>query len=150
MFDRISHELLYDCSREALIKFLSAKGYDTNNLTDEAISFLFVNRLPLYVFARENGVHNKPVTKFSPDEEKLPHRDSCKEHPYFDRDGYGYVLYEGKSKTTSIECIVRGLSNIRGLNSDDVARSKMYFSFKGCNDDTYFYIYEYEYEYEYE
>lgn len=148
IFNRISHEFLYDVSKDAVIRYLNDNGNkirNLNNITDEMISFLWPNRLHLYVFARENGFHDKPITKFSPNEEKLPNSDSCKETPYVGRNGRGDVLYDGKSKTNLIECIIRGLSNIKGLNSNHVARSKMYFSFKGCNDDTYFYIYDYEY-----
>lgn len=117
MFDRISHEFLYDVSKEAVIRYLNTNRHrirNLNDMNDEMISFLWVNRLHLYAFARENGLHDKPVTKFSPDEEGLPE---------FNNTGEGYY-----SKTK----VVRGMNDLEN-------RARMYFLLKGCNDDTYFY-----------
>ena len=117
MFDRISHEFLYDVSKEAVIRYLNDNGNkirNLNDMNDEMISFLWVNRLHLYAFAREKGLHDKPVTKFSPDEEGLQEKGLTEE---------GYY-----SKTK----IVRDMNDLEN-------RARMYFLLKGCNDDTYFY-----------
>ena len=123
-FDKISHEFLYDVSKDAVIAYLYGNhGHvinDLNDLTDEMINVLWVNRLHLYLYARENGFHNKPVAKFSPDEEELP----------------------VKTKTTGTvdDPVIEAWKAIfRGFNYLD-SRAKMYFLFKGCDDDTYFYF----------
>ena len=115
VFKKISHEFLYDVSKDAVIRYLNANGHrisNLNDMTDETIGFLWINRLHLYLFAREKGLHDKPVTKFSPDEEGLYEEIS--------------IYYESK--------VVRGINNINS------SRAKMYFILKGCNDNTYFYI----------
>ena len=117
MFDRISHEFLYDVSKDAVIRYLNDNGNkirNLNDMNDEMISFLYVNRLHLYAFAREKGLHDKPVTKFSPDEEGLLE---------IDYTGEDYYL---KAK------VVRGMNDLEN-------RARMYFLLKGCDDDTYFY-----------
>ena len=119
MFNKVSHEFLYDVSKDAVIRYLNDNGHEIRNLndiTDEMISFLWVNRLHLYASARENGLHDKPVTKFSPGEEKLLECGDIEEDHW-----------EKK--------IVRGMDDI----SFD-SRAKMYFLLKGCNDDTYFHL----------
>lgn len=122
MFNKVSHEFLYDVSKEAVIKYLNDNGHkirNLNDMNDEMISFLWPNRLHLYSFARENGLHNKPVTKFSPDEEGLP-------------------TYGNLNQTNRQEKVVRGINNLNN------ARVKMYFLLKGCNDNTYFHVGTYD------
>ena len=111
-------------------------------MTDDMVQSLYNKRPDLLKFARANGLHNKPLPKVSPDEEKLRFDDSYQ--LYFT--GFAeeeYVKRKLEEGVRSFEVITRKRYRFyRGINKllddDHLLRVGIQFKFMGCDEDSYF------------
>lgn len=145
IFEELSPKYFYDVSAEAAVKFLNSQGFDITTLeemTDDMVETLYNIKDGLLKFARKNGLHNKPLPKVSPDEEKL--RDLTKSLFSYDElksifkkeyEGHKYINFNLHSGTN--------YEFIRGLDfffKDGVSPIGIKFKFMGCDEDSYFCI----------
>lgn len=149
IFEELSPKYFWDVSAEAAVKFLNSQGFDITTLeemTDNMVDILRKSSMkgsPLLLFARLNGLHNKPLPKVSPDEEKLRFDDSYQ--PYFTS-----FASEEEYKKRKLEEGVRSFEVItkkryrfyRGINKllddNDLREIGIKFKFIGCDEDSYF------------
>lgn len=150
IFEELSPKYFYDVSPEAAVKFLNSQGFDITTLeemTDNMVDILRKSSIkgsPLFLFARLNDLHNKPLPKVSPDEEKLRFDDDyqiC--FTTFDSERE-YVKRKLEEGVRSFEVITkkryrfyRGINKL--LDDDNLREIGIKFKFIGCDEDSYFY-----------
>ena len=147
IFEELSPKYFYDVSPEAAVKFLNSQGFDITTLeemTDNMVDILRKKGTQILLFARLNGLHNKPLPKVSPDEEKLRFDDSYQ--LYFKRfdSEEEYVKSKLEEGVRSFEVITkkryrfyRGINKL--LDDDNLREIGIKFKFIGCDEDSYFY-----------
>ena len=149
IFEELSPKYFYDVSAEAAVKFLNSQGFDITTLeemTDNMVDILRKSSIkgsPLFLFARLNDLHNKPLPKVSPDEEKLRFDDSYQIYfTTFDSERE-YVKRKLEEGVRSFEVITkkryrfyRGINKL--LDDDNLREIGIKFKFIGCDEDSYF------------
>lgn len=158
IFEELSPKYFYDVSADAAVKFLNSQGFDITTLdemTDDMVDILRKSSMkgsPLLLFARLNDLHNKPIPKVSPDEEKLSFDD---DYCYKGGEAEEYARRKMKEEIKFFEVITKTRYRFyRGINKlldDDYLREiGIKFKFIGCDEDSYFYhVYEEVTKYEF-